>query len=134
MKKFDNYKSNLNVLKTAENQDLSNEFVIGGIIDKFFIQFELGWKVLKELLIYEGVAAAKSGSPREIIKEAYRYYSCMEEPVWLDMLAQRNNMAHVYDETAARKLADEIIQRFVPAFLALQENIETRYSEMLNDE
>ena len=121
MKKFDNYKSNLNVLKTAEKQDLNNEFVIGGIIDKFFIQFELGWKVLKELLIYEGVAAAKSGSPREIIKEAYRYYSCMEESVWLDMLAQRNNMAHVYDETAARKLADEIIQRFVPAFLALQE-------------
>ena len=134
MKKFDNYKSNLNVLKTAEKQDLNNEFVIGGIIDKFFIQFELGWKVLKELMIYEGVAAAKSGSPREIIKEAYRYYSCMEESVWLDMLAQRNNMAHVYDETAARKLADEIIQRFVPAFLALQENIETRYSEMLNDE
>ena len=134
MKKFDNYKSNLNVLKTAEKQDLNNEFVIGGIIDKFFIQFELGWKVLKELLIYEGVAAAKSGSPREIIKEAYRYYSCMEESVWLDMLAQRNNMAHVYDETAARILVDEIIQRFVPAFLALQESIETRYSEMLNDE
>ena len=27
-----------------------------GIIDKFFVQFELGWKVLKELLSYEGQA------------------------------------------------------------------------------
>ena len=134
MKKFDNYKSNLRVLATAGEQDLSNEFIIGGIIDKFFIQFELGWKVLKELLIYEGVAVAKSGSPREIIKEAYRFYSCMEESVWLDMLAQRNNMAHVYDEAAARKLADDIIRRFVPAFQALQESIESRYGEMLEEE
>ena len=134
MKKFDNYKSNLRVLTTAREQDLSNEFIIGGIIDKFFIQFELGWKVLKELLIYEGVAVAKSGSPREIIKEAYRFYSCMEESVWLDMLAQRNNMAHIYDEAAARKLADDVINRFVPAFQALQESIESRYGKMLEEE
>ena len=134
MKKFDNYKSNLRVLATAGEQDLSNEFIIGGIIDKFFIQFELGWKVLKELLIYEGVAVAKSGSPREIIKEAYRFYSCMEESVCLDMLAQRNNMAHVYDEAAARELADDIIRRFVPAFQALQESIESRYGKMLEEE
>ena len=47
MKKFDNYKSNLSVLSMAGNQDLSNDFIISGIIDMFNIQFELGWKVLK---------------------------------------------------------------------------------------
>ena len=36
-------------------QDLTNEFIIGGIIVKFSLQFELGRKVLKELLRYEGV-------------------------------------------------------------------------------
>ena len=35
MKKFDNFISNLNVLEKAENEDLNNEFVISGIIDKF---------------------------------------------------------------------------------------------------
>ena len=54
MKKFDNYQSNLRVLETAKEQDLDNEFIVSGIIDKFFVQFELGWKVLKELLTYEG--------------------------------------------------------------------------------
>lgn len=53
MKKFEHFKSNLKVLVTAENEDLSNEFIVGGIIDKFFVQFELGWKVLKELLSYD---------------------------------------------------------------------------------
>ena len=38
MRKFENYSRNLAVLKTADRQDLSNEFVISGIIDKFFLQ------------------------------------------------------------------------------------------------
>ena len=38
LRKFDNFISNLNVLEKAENEDLNNEFVISGIIDKFFIQ------------------------------------------------------------------------------------------------
>ena len=109
MKKFDNYRKNLDVLRRSDQQDLNNEFIISGIIDKFSIQFELGWKVLKELLTYEGIDAAKTGSPREIIKQAYQYYPCIEEDVWLDMLSQRNNMAHIYDGNAAKALAQEII-------------------------
>ena len=105
MKKFDNYRKNLDVLRRSDQQDLNNEFIISGIIDKFSIQFELGWKVLKELLTYEGIDAAKTGSPREIIKQAYQYYPCIEEDVWLDMLSQRNNMAHIYDGNAAKALA-----------------------------
>ena len=54
-------------------QDLTNEFIIGGIIVKFSLQFELGRKVLKELLRYEGVAVAATGSPREILKAAYGF-------------------------------------------------------------
>ena len=45
MKKFENYKSNLTVLSKAYDEDLENEFILSGIIDKFFIQFELSWKV-----------------------------------------------------------------------------------------
>lgn len=41
MKKFEHFKSNLKVLVTAEKEDLSNEFIIGGIIDKFL--YNLNW-------------------------------------------------------------------------------------------
>ena len=74
MKKFDNYVSNLRVLERADKEMLDNEFIISGIIDKFCIQFELGWKLLKELLAYEGSAASATGFPRSIIKEAYSVY------------------------------------------------------------
>ena len=36
MKKF-TFKSNLKVLVTTQNEDLSNEFIVGGIIDKIFV-------------------------------------------------------------------------------------------------
>ena len=104
---------------------------MSGVIDKFFIQFELGWKVLKELLMYEGVAAAATGSPRLVIKEAYRYYPCMEEEIWLAMLSQRNNMTHLYDGQAAKNLADTIIREYIPAFRKLEESIRNRYEAML---
>lgn len=71
MKKFDNYKRNLAVLSRAGEQDLSNEFIIGGIIDKFSLQFELGWKVLKELLRYEGVAIVSGGELRAEVLANY---------------------------------------------------------------
>lgn len=35
MRKFEHFKSNLKVLITAENEDLSNEFIIGGLLINF---------------------------------------------------------------------------------------------------
>ena len=95
MKKFDNYRSNLTVLSKAYMEDLENEFIISGIIGKFYIQFELAWKVLKELLRYEGNSIANIGSPREIIKAAYSVYEFIDETIWLSMVKERNNMTHV---------------------------------------
>lgn len=131
MKKFENYRKNLAVLRLSDQQDRTNEFIVSGIIDKFSIQFELAWKVLKELLTYEGVEMARTGSPREIIKQAYQYYPCIQEDVWLDMLSQRNNMAHIYDGNAANALAQEIIDRFIPAFTELEHSICIRYESIL---
>ena len=49
MKKFDQYVSHLRILSRAFDEDLTNDFIVSGIIDKYYIQFELGWKVLKDM-------------------------------------------------------------------------------------
>lgn len=130
MKKFDHYRANLAVLSQADRQDLENEFVTGGIIDKFMIQFELGWKVLKELLQYEGRIEAKSGSPREILKTAFQVYDFIDEDVWIAMLNDRNSMGHVYDGNAAKRLARVIIDSYIPVFQGLKRKIEEQYPEI----
>ena len=63
MKKYENYVSALKSLRKATEQDLSNDFIQSGIIDKFELQFELGWKLFKALLAYEGDPVSASGSP-----------------------------------------------------------------------
>lgn len=126
MKKFDHYCSNLAVLSQADQQDLENEFVLGGIIDKFMVQFELGWKVLKELLRYEGRSEANSGSPREILKTAFEVYDFIDEDTWISMLNARNSMSHVYDGNAARRLVETIITSYIPAFCRVRDCIVER--------
>ncbi len=129
MKKFHNYVSNLAVLSRAENEDLTNEFIVSGIIDKFSIQFELGWKVLKECLQYEGRTEASSGSPRSIIKTAYAVYDFMNEEIWLEMLQARNDMSHIYDGEAAKELVEKILEVYIPEFEKLQVELQKRYGE-----
>lgn len=128
MKKFENYMSNLAVLEKAKDEDLENEFILSGIIDKFFLQFELVWKVLKELMMYEGKNIANTGSPREIIKSAYSVYDFIEEQIWLSMLRDRNDMTHVYDEKAAKNLVGSILDSYIPAFISLKENLLEYYN------
>ena len=131
MKKFDNYVSNLEILKRAENEDLENEFIISGIIYKFFVQFEFSWKVLKELLQYEGKRAAASGSPREILKTAYEVYDFIDEDIWLEMLKSRNDMTHIYDGEAAKRLVNSILHRYIPEYIKLRDRIFDKYENVL---
>lgn len=130
MKKFDNYSSALATLRQSKDQDLQNEFVQGGIIAKFSLQFELGWKLMKELLKYEGDKTAATGSPREIIKAAYAYYDWMDEETWLQMLRDRNDTAHIYDADLAERLVETIIDRYVPEFERMESNLAERYGEI----
>lgn len=131
MKKYENFVSNLRTLEKADRQDLENDFVVSGIIDKFSLQFELGWKVMKELLLYEGRTIANTGSPRSIIKAAYSMWDFLDEDVWMEMLAARNNVTHVYDENAARELVEDILTRYIPEFQKMEKNFDQLYPRLL---
>lgn len=133
MKKFENFVANLEVLKRAKDEDLTNEFIISGIIDKFFLQFELSWKVLKELLSYEGRSVAKSGSPREILKAAYATYDYIDEDIWLEMLRARNDMTHIYNGEAAQQMVKVILEKYIPVFVEMRERIEKDYGKIVSD-
>ena len=132
MNHFDYYSDNLKILKNAHKENLANEFIVSGIFLKYKVVFDFAVKVLKELLRYEGCSVGNSGSPREIIKEAYKMYDCIEEEVWLSMLRDRNDLTHIYDGEQAKKLVNVILEKYIPAFVALQENIEDQYKDVLD--
>lgn len=131
MKKYENYRSALESLRKAPEQDLDNEFVQSGVIDKFELQFELGWKLFKALLAYEGDPVSASGSPRDVLKTAFQYYRFMDETLWLRMLRDRNDSTHIYDADRARRLVDSIIALYIPEFDRVDEGLIVRYGRLL---
>lgn len=131
MKKYENFASALANLEDAPNQDLSNDFVQSGLINKFNLQFELSWKLLKRLLEYEGATLAASGSPRTILKEAYRFYDFIDEAAWLDMLRDRNTNVHIYDNKLAQDLIQRILNAYIPAFCQLRDGLLSHYGDFL---
>ena len=133
MRKYENYASALSSLRSAPEQDLANEFVQSGVIDKFELQFELGWKLFKAVLAYEGDPVSATGSPRDVIKAAFQYYDFMDESLWLRMLRDRNDSAHIYDADRARRLVDTVIADYIPEFERVDEGLVRRYGDLLSD-
>ncbi len=80
-------------------------------------------KVLKELLKYEGSIKAASGSPRQILKAAFKNYDFIHEKIWLDMLNDRNQTAHIYDGNAAERLAEKILTKYIQEFQSLRDHL-----------
>lgn len=133
MKKFDNFVSYIDILSKAKDEHLENEFIISGIIYRFSLQFELGWKVLKELLEYEGRSVVNTGSPREILKASYAAYDFIDEQVWISMLKSRNDMTYIYDGEAAKRLVHTILNIYIPAFLKMKDGVLEYYHNVLDD-
>ena len=75
---------------------------------------------------------ANTGSPREIIKAAYTvYYKFIDEDVWIEMLKTRNDMTHIYDGEAAKRLVCQILNDFIPEFEKLENGLINTYGENL---
>lgn len=91
------------------------------LIGAFQFTFELSWKTIKDYLAYNGVQASM---PREVIKLAFHHQLIQDGQVWIDMLEDRNLMAHVYQEQAAITAGKNIRERYAPA-------IEKIYNDLL---
>ena len=47
------------------------------------------------------------------------------------MLKARDDMSHIYDGDAAKRLVNDILYRYIPEFVKLRGNIEEQYREIL---
>ncbi len=86
-----------------------------GAIQRFEFTFELLWKTAKIFLQYEGI---RCRSPRSCIKEGAKMGLLVDGELLLDMLADRNRIAHIYNERMARGLFLRIKNRYVETIAA----------------
>ena len=62
---------------------------------------------MKDYLEYQGIIA-KTGSPREVIKEAFSSGLIENGEDWIDMMLARNSLSHLYDEETSREIYEDI--------------------------
>jgi nucleotidyltransferase substrate binding protein (TIGR01987 family) len=124
--RFDNFEKAWRLLHAALDgrpldslSDLEKE----GVIQRFEYTFELAWKTLKDYLDYSGVALDQL-TPRAVIKAAFAARLLADGQAWIDMLEQRNLMAHTYDranfETAISGIAGRYLGALDQLFALLQ--------------
>lgn len=120
---FENLKKALNRLEEALNEDQGNSLIVDGTIQRFEFTIGIYWKMLKRLLLSEGIEAK---TPRETLKEAYQVGWLQNEQAWLQMLKDRNETSHAYDEVMARKILQNII-RYYPEMKSTFHKLERKY-------
>lgn len=85
-----------------------------GVARRFGHTFELGWKSLKDYLVWSGVVL-QPVTPKETIRQAYAAKVIVDGQTWIDMLDRRNLLSHVYDERRFREALVVIARDFHPA-------------------
>ena len=129
-KSFDRYKSFVDCLSDfteSKNRDVSDSFVLSGIVQKYCLTFDLAWKVMKDIIIEQyAIINFIVGSPKEVLRVA-RNVDLINDDIWLQMLSTRNELTHDYNRILAEEYVDDIVEKYIDVFVALKNKVEGFY-------
>ena len=125
MKKYDNFCSALDNMKDIYNyEEPYDNVVLTGLVGLYEITFEQSWKMMKEILQNHGYEEGATGSPKIILKTAYKAGMIKDEELWLRALQARNNVTHSYNQKIALGIVSEAKNEFYKMFVELKEEVE----------
>lgn len=128
MKKYENFcKAYKNLAEASVKEAPYDTITLTGLVGLFEIAFEQAWKMMKELLEQSGYSEYATGSPRQVLKTAYKARMIDDEKAWLSALVARNNVAHSYNENIALSIIRETKETFVNMFGELKNTIENNW-------
>jgi nucleotidyltransferase substrate binding protein (TIGR01987 family) len=116
--RFDNYRSALKELGEFVELGELSKYEEQGLVKAFEYTYELAWKTLKDFLEYQGVEGI-IGS-RDAFRNAFKDEIVKDGHLWMSMIESRNKTAHTYNKKTAEEIADDVRQRFYPAFRELE--------------
>lgn len=120
--RFSNFVAALDTLRRAvvlaEQRPLS-ELEQQGLIQGFEFTHELGWNVLKDYLEEKGFVGLVGS--KDATREAFRNALIEDGEAWMAMIKARNLTSHTYNVNIAEGIVRDILTRFYPAFVALEQ-------------
>lgn len=126
MKKYENFCFSLGNMKDIYNyKEPYDNVVLTGLVGLYEITFEQSWKMMKEILQNHGYEEGATGSPKIILKTAYKAGMIKDEELWLRALQARNNVTHSYNQKIALSIVSEAKTEFYKMFVDLKEEVES---------
>jgi nucleotidyltransferase substrate binding protein (TIGR01987 family) len=110
--------------RSDEVEDVLDDIVREGLIQRFEYTHELAWNVMKDYAAYQG--NTQVGGSRDATREAFQLKLVADGKVWMDMIGSRNKTSHTYNEEAAEEIFTKIMEAYHPAFLAFQQAMEKK--------
>ena len=96
-------------LEKSLTADPKADFVLEGTVLNFNLTFDIAWKVMKDILVKKmGILDFATGSPRETLQQAFTN-RLVDDDRWMQMLRDRNQLAHDYDGSFAEERFQDII-------------------------
>ena len=128
MKKYENFCSALCNMKEIYKYDPPYDTVIlTGLVGLFEVCFEQSWKMMKEILQNHGYEEGATGSPKIILKTAYKAGMIKDEELWLRALQARNNVTHSYNQNIALSIISQAKEKFYDMFCQLKKEIDENW-------
>lgn len=129
--RFDNFDRAFRLLKSAleersldDYSDLEQE----GLVQRFEFSFELAWKTMKDYLEDSGIQI-NLVTPKAVIKEAFAAKLIDDGQKWIDMMLERNLLAHTYDQKRFRKALISVRNAYFPELEKLHRWLHQKYQE-----
>lgn len=128
MKKYENFCASLTNMKEIYNyKEPYDNVVLTGLVGLYEICFEQSWKMMKEILEHHGFTEGATGSPKIILKTAYKAGMIKDEEVWLRALQARNNVTHSYNQKIALGIVAEAKSDYYDMFVNLRNEVELNW-------
>ncbi|MFA5657461.1 MAG: nucleotidyltransferase substrate binding protein [Dysgonamonadaceae bacterium] len=110
----------------SEENNILDEIVKEGLIQRFKYTHELAWNVMKDYLIYQGNPSV--GGSRDATREAFQLNLLSDGHVWMDMISSRNLTSHTYNKETIDEIYNKIVDSYYSAFLKFQQKMEGKRS------
>lgn len=118
-------------LQDALNVENVTDVIIDGALHRFEFTFELAWKTMKDYLEYVGLIQ-KTGSPREVLQNAYQNDLIDNGEDWIEMMLSRNTLSHLYDEDESREIYEKIKNKYADMIEELINGLNSKENEAHN--
>ncbi len=127
IQRLDNYSRALSQLRKFIAQQNLNDLEEQGLIQAFEYTHELACNVLRDYLQSQGHQSIHGS--RDATRKAFNLNIIDNGETWMDMIKDRNQTSHTYNQDTAHRISSNIKERYTLCFIKLEKTMQALRDE-----